>query len=75
MEEIYSAYKKVKQINDHLYSNNIKIGANDMTVRWIIAKWVWGEKDKLGQYRIYQSWDSQGEYRLRKKGRVKEMGF
>jgi len=46
-----------------------------MIWRWMIAKCVWDEKTKLGQYRRYQSWDSLGEYRLRKKGRVKEMSF
>jgi len=34
-----------------------------MIWRWMIAKCVWDEKDKLGQYRRYQSWDSLGEYR------------
>jgi len=60
--------RNVEQINDYLFidtckSNNIQIGVNDseMCVRW---------KD-----RRYQSWDSLGEYRLRGKGRVKEMGF
>jgi len=70
--------KKVEQINYHLFidtykSNNIKIGV--MIWRWMIAKCMWDEKMKLGQYRIYQSWDSLGEYRLRRKGRVKEMVF
>jgi len=46
-----------------------------MIWRWMIAKWLWDEKDKLGQYRRYQFWDSLGEYRLRRKGRVKEMSF
>jgi len=41
----------------------------------MIAKYVWDEKTKLGQYRSYQSWDSLGEYRLRRKGRVNEIGF
>jgi len=46
-----------------------------MIWRWMIAICVWDEKTKLGQYRRYQSWDSIGEYRLRRKGKVKEMGF
>jgi len=29
-----------------------------MKWRWMIAKCVWDEKTKLGQYRRYQSWDS-----------------
>jgi len=36
-----------------------------MIWRWMTAKWVGDEKDKLGQYRRYQSWDSLGEYRLK----------
>jgi len=43
--------------------------------RWMIAKCVWDEKTKLGQYRIYQSWDSLGENRLRRKGRGKRWVF
>jgi len=35
-----------------------------MIWRWLIAKCVWEEKTKLGQYRRYQSWDSLGGYRL-----------
>jgi len=67
--------EKVEKIIDHLFidtykSSNIKTGVNDMTL-----KWVWDEKDKLGQYRRYQFWDSLGEYRLRRKGIVKHMGF
>jgi len=46
-----------------------------MLWRWMIAKCVWDETTKLGQYRRYQSWDSLGEYRLKRKGRVKEIGF
>jgi len=70
--------KKVEQINDHLFidtykSNNIKIGVNDMTVN--DSESVRNERIKLGQYQRYQSWHSLGEYRLRRKGRVKEMGF
>jgi len=41
----------------------------------MIAKCVWDEKTKLGQYRKYQSWDGLGKYRLRRKRRVEEMGF
>jgi len=45
--------KKVEQINDHLFidtykSINIKIGVN-VIWRWMIAKWVWDEKDKLAK--------------------------
>jgi len=69
--------KKVEQINDHLFidtykSNNLQIGW--MIWRWLIAKCVWDEKTKPGQYRRCQSWDSLGKYRLRRKGKVKEMG-
>jgi len=47
-----------------------------MIWRWMIAKCVWDEKTTLGQYQRYQSWDSLGdEYRLRRKRRVKEIGF
>jgi len=34
-----------------------------MIWRWMIAKFVWNEMTKLGQYRRYQSWDILGEYR------------
>jgi len=65
MEEIYSAVPKyVEQINDYLFidtykSNKIKVGVNDMTVNdsKMCVRW----KDKLGQYRRYESWDSLGE--------------
>jgi len=75
MEEIYSA-KKVEQINDHLFIDvQITKKLAWMIWRWMIAKCVRDKKTKLGQYRRYQSWDSLGEYRLRRKGRVNEMGF
>jgi len=71
-------HKKVDQINDHLFidtykSSNINIDVNDTTVNdsEMCVKW----KDEAGQYRRYQSWDSLDEYRLRRKGRVIEMGF
>jgi len=59
MEEIYSAYKNVEQINDHLFidtykSNNIKIGVNDMSVngsdmcvRWKDEDWSTPEISNL----------------------------
>jgi len=40
------------------------VNYSEMCIRW---------KEKLGQYRRYQSWDSLDEYRLKRKGRVKEM--
>jgi len=54
-------------------SNKIKVGVNEITVidGEMCARW----KTKLGQYRRYKSWDSLCEYRLRRKGRVEEMGF
>jgi len=78
MEEIYSDWKN-KQINDHLFkdtykSNNIKICMNDMMVNHSENECEM-KKNMLGQYRRYQSWDSLYEYRLRRKGRVKEMSF
>jgi len=50
--------KQVEQINDHLFiytykSINIKIGVNDMTVNDSEMSVRW--KNKLGQYRRYQS--------------------
>jgi len=33
----------------------------------VIAKWVWDKITKLGQYRRYQSWDSLGECKRRRK--------
>jgi len=41
----------------------------------MIVKCVCDEKMKPGQYRRYQSRDSLGEYRLRRKRRVKELGL
>jgi len=73
---IYSS-KKVEQFNDYIHStyksNEIKLAW--MKLGWMIAKCVRDETTKLCQYRRYQSWDSLGNYRLRRKGRVKEMGF
>jgi len=37
--------------------------------------WMWDETTKLGQYRRYQSRGSPGEYRLRRKRKVKKMSF
>jgi len=66
--------KKVEQINYYLFidtykSNNIKIGVNDseMRGRWKDEAWSIPEITVLRQ--------PIGEYRLRRKGRVKEMGY
>jgi len=60
--------KKVEQINDHLFkdtykSNNIKFGVND------------SEMCEMKRRSLVNTGDGLGEYRLRRKGRVKEMGF
>jgi len=45
--------KKVEKNNDHLFVDTSQITWKLawMIWRWIKAKWVWDEKDKLGQYR------------------------
>jgi len=47
--------------------NEMQVNDSEMSIR--------DETTKLGQYRRYQSRDSPGEHRLRKKRTVKEMGF
>jgi len=41
------------------------VNDSEMCVSW--------KKSKFDQYRRYQSWDSLGDYSLRRKGRVKEL--
>jgi len=52
---------KIEEIKDYLFidkSNKIKIGMNEMTVNDGKMSTRWNnDSPKLGQYRIYQSWD------------------
>ena len=70
---------KVEQINDYLFLRHIRIkqtktiGMNEM--RMNDTTWMWDETTKLGQYRRYQSRGNPGEYRLRRKRKMKKMSF
>jgi len=69
--------KRVEQINDYLFVDTYKssktICVDEMSVndREMCAIW----KKKLGKYRIYKYGGSLGEYKQRRKGRVKESSF
>jgi len=72
--------KKVEQINDYLFidykSNKINIGMNyirvndnKMSIRWN------NDACSIPEISVLNHADSLGEYRLRRKRTVKEMGF